>query len=93
MTVIRFPDRQKLATAEVQNRAFSGLSETKKEQAQVAEPLQRSRRTEYAGDNEAVRHFALMIADKLLRDPELNHAAPFMVDKIIRMLVIASHDL
>ena len=93
MTVIRFPDRRKLAAAEGPFRSFSGLSATNKGLSQRSELLQRSQHMRCNGDNEAVRHFALMIADKLLSDPELNHAAPFMVDKIVRMLVNESRDI
>ena len=38
-------------------------------------------------EKEAVRYFALTMAEKLLKDRELNQAAPFLVDKIIRMLI------
>ncbi|WP_336242641.1 hypothetical protein [Enterobacter cloacae] len=89
MTVIRFPDRQRSGDAEGQNRFFSGFCEAE-EELQLRESEPESHRPALGSDNEAVRHFALMIADKLLRDPEFNHAAPFMVDKIIRLLVSES---
>lgn len=42
---------------------------------------------ENINQDEAVRHFALTVAAKIRNDPELNHIAPFIVDKIIMMLV------
>lgn len=43
-----------------------------------------------ADNEDAVRHFALLIAEKILRDPELNQLAPLLVDKVVVMLVNAS---
>ncbi len=42
---------------------------------------------ENINQDEAVRHFALTVAAKIRNDPELNHIAPFIVDKIIMLLV------
>lgn len=90
MAVIHFLDRQKLAASEGKIRTFSGLNGANEEQSQLAGSLIRSQSTVCTENNEAVRHFALMIAGKLLNDPQLNQAAPFIVDKIIRMLMIES---
>lgn len=80
MAVIPFPDRQKPAAPEGKVCTFSGLTEANEEHS----------RTAWAENNDAVRYFALRIAGKLLSDPELNQAAPFMVDKIVRMLMTES---
>lgn len=37
--------------------------------------------------SEAVRHFALSVAEKLRQDPELNNLSPLLVDKVVMMLV------
>lgn len=42
------------------------------------------------GENDAVRRFALRIAEKIFRDPELNQTAPLLVDKVVMMLISAS---
>lgn len=47
-------------------------------------------RTACVENNDAVRHFALSVAAKLLSDRELNQAAPFTVDKIVRLLMTES---
>jgi uncharacterized protein YbaR (Trm112 family) len=87
MTVIRFPDR-KLLEIYACPACMPNETGTSKSQA-VEEPSQ----SVIAGENEAVRHFALTIAEKLLKDRELNHAAPFLVDKIVRMLVEESRGI
>ncbi|WP_243079546.1 hypothetical protein [Pantoea sp. MQR6] len=81
MTVIRFPDR-KLLEIYACTACMPNESGAPKSQA-VEEPSQ----SVIAGEKQAVRHFALIIAEKLLTDREFNHAAPFLVDKIVRMLV------
>lgn len=78
MTIIRFPDRRDTRSPEVSNQQTQAAGE-------VYFPMNRD-------ENEAVRHFALTMAEKLLRDKELNHAAPLLVDKVIRMLINESRD-
>ncbi len=79
MTVIRFPDSKTARPPE------AGALQTQAE-AEDDLPLLRN-------ENQAVRHFALAIAEKLLKDQELNHAAPMLVDRVIRMLVNASREV
>lgn len=49
--------------------------------------------TKLASKSEAVRHFALTIAEKILNDYEINNTAPYMVDKIIRILIKESRSM
>ena len=84
MKVISFSDRKALVIADSYACPAPVPNETGNPKSQVVEE---SYQPVIAGENRAVRHFALTIAEKLLKDRELNHAAPFLVDKIVRMLV------
>lgn len=82
MAVIPFPDRVKPAVPEDNSRTLPGLRDAHQDYS----------RTPCSKNNDAVRHFALRVAGKLLSDPELNQAMPFLVDKIVRVLMTESRD-
>ncbi|OQP30706.1 hypothetical protein [Pantoea latae] len=79
MTVIRFPDSKTARPPE-------GAEQTIQAEREDYLPVSR-------GDNQAVRHFALTLAEKLLKDQELNHVAPMLVDRVVRMLVNESREV
>lgn len=80
MAVIPFPDRHSPA-APVRNI---------RELSNVIHANEGHGRTVCVENNDAVRRFALSVAAKLLSDRELNQAAPFMIDRIVRLLMTES---
>ncbi|MDW8844560.1 hypothetical protein SD961_01405 [Erwinia sp. MMLR14_017] len=93
MTVIHFPDRKWLALPDGISRPVSVFSKKNNAHSQAIASAESGPFSKHKGDNEAVRHFALMVADQLLKDRELNHAAPFLVDKVVRMLIDESRQV
>lgn len=82
MAVIPFPDRDKAAVPEDNSQTLPGLRDAHQDYGRMP----------CTENNDAVRHFALRVAGKLLSDPELNQAMPFLVDKIVRVLMTESRD-
>lgn len=82
MAVIPFPHRVKPAVPEDNSQTPSGILDARQD----------SSRMPCTENIDAVRHFALRVAGKLLSDPELNQAVPFLVDKIVRVLMTESRN-
>lgn len=84
MTIIRFPGRGPCVIAQSNPCPTCIPHQTGDPTLQATD---RSLQLAIAREREAVRHFALTMAEKILTDSELNHTAPLLVDKIVRMLV------
>ena len=87
MTVIRFTAPEPVVNADDGSR-LAGCPHER--DTPISRAMETTHQALSARERQAVRQFALKMAEKMLQDAELNQAAPFVVDKIVRLLVSES---